>query len=564
MNLKEQIKQCYDVKGNLSFNKISKELLKLIEDNTTFLDQYNPKTQERVYCIMNDISTLLTCPITNKKLRFSPQNKIYSNSREFFQANKSIKNPANHKLRMDTHYDTVFEIYGLNKYNILSKSDCLNRFDELSPTTNSRITGTIAKNNIDFACSCIFYTKYLGEDLLKISERCYCIKNNISECPVDIHGNKLKYINRFDGYSKFASKVDSYQSYIDAAELEISKKFIVNGYIKELDSGTTKRLNVTCKTCNLTFTPFFKNALWKYIYCPGCDGVTGRSRMEVEVIDYIKSLGITNIIENDRKVLDGFEIDILLPDLNIGIEMCGILWHSFGTGYPRNNYNEKSEKYKHRAKYDKCKLKNISLLTIFENEWNLKRDIVKSIISNKLGKSINRIYARKCTCSTVSKRIANEFLENNHIQGRCSYSDAFGLHHNGELISLMCFGKRKITRGDCQDELIRFCNKSHTSVVGGASKILKFSKKQQFISYCDLRYSSGNLYDKLGMKLLRTTNPNYYYTLDKIHLLHRVNFQKHKIWDGKIPQTETQIMYSNGYRKIYDCGNLVFVYSNDK
>jgi hypothetical protein len=128
----------------------------------------------------------------------------------------------------------------------------------------------------------------------------------------------------------------------------------------------------------------------------------------------------------------------------------------------------------------------------------------------------------------------------------------------------VCFGTRKLTRGDASEELIRFCNKLNTSVVGGASKILKHSNKIKFISYCDLRYSDGNLYKKLGMTMLRKTIPNYYYTLDKIHLLNRIHFQKHKISEAGDTRTEKEIMYANEYRRIYDCGNLVFEYSNAK
>jgi hypothetical protein len=103
----------------------------------------------------------------------------------------------------------------------------------------------------------------------------------------------------------------------------------------------------------------------------------------------------------------------------------------------------------------------------------------------------------------------------------------------------------------------------NTSVVGGASKILKNSKVNDFISYCDLRYSNGNLYEALGMKLLRTTAPNYYY-VKHLTMYHRMNFQKHKISKVGDTRTEKEIMYSNGYRRIYDCGNLVFEYSNAK
>jgi hypothetical protein len=124
----------------------------------------------------------------------------------------------------------------------------------------------------------------------------------------------------------------------------------------------------------------------------------------------------------------------------------------------------------------------------------------------------------------------------------------------------MCFGKRKITRGEVKYELLRFCNKIGYSVIGGASKLLKNSNVRECISYCDLRYSNGNLYNKLGMKLINQSKPNYYYTKNNIDLLHRANFQKHKIINEPTSLTETDIMYDNGYRKIYDCGNLVYHY----
>ena len=49
-------------------------------------------------------------------------------------------------------------------------------------------------------------------------------------------------------------------------------------------------------------------------------------------------------------------------------------------------------------------------------------------------------------------------------------------------------------------ELLRFCNKLNTNVVGGAGKLLKFFidkyKPSKIISYCDRRWSNGNLYEK--------------------------------------------------------------------
>ena len=46
-----------------------------------------------------------------------------------------------------------------------------------------------------------------------------------------------------------------------------------------------------------------------------------------------------------------------------------------------------------------------------------KFDIVTSMIKNKLGKTENKIFARKCEIKHVDKQTSKEFQESNHIQG---------------------------------------------------------------------------------------------------------------------------------------------------
>ena len=72
------------------------------------------------------------------------------------------------------------------------------------------------------------------------------------------------------------------------------------------------------------------------------------------------------------------------------------------------------------------------------------------------------------------------------------------------------------------------------------------------------------MYSKLGFEYVHSSAPNYWYTLDGITLESRVKFQKHKlkeilpIFDPDL--TEYENMKKNKYRRIYDCGNLVFVW----
>jgi hypothetical protein len=128
----------------------------------------------------------------------------------------------------------------------------------------------------------------------------------------------------------------------------------------------------------------------------------------------------------------------------------------------------------------------------------------------------------------------------------------------------MSFGAYRKSLGQKSEqgkyELLRFCNKLNTSVVGGASRLLKYFIKMnnplEIISYSDKCWSSGNLYKELGFEYLSTSDPNYYYIIDDVRR-HRFNYRKDKLvklgHDAKL--TESQIMTNLGYDRIYDCGS---------
>ena len=192
-----------------------------------------------------------------------------------------------------------------------------------------------------------------------------------------------------------------------------------------------------------------------------------------------------------------------------------------------------------------------------------KKEIVKSVLRSKLGKSLHSIYARKCKLSEVSQQEATIFLNKNHIQGSKNSSVRLGLYQQGELVSLMTFSKRN-KKADW--ELDRFCSKLNTSVVGGASRLLKWfrlSYTGSIITYCDRRYSNGKFYEKLGFELSHISKPNYWYTKHYQFLESRNKYQKHKLTNllEKVDYslTEWENMKNHGFDKIYDCGNYVFI-----
>jgi hypothetical protein len=303
-----------------------------------------------------------------------------------------------------------------------------------------------------------------------------------------------------------------------------------------------------------------------YIRCLKCFPHR-KSIGEKEVLNFCESLvSETDVISNDRQFIKPIELDIVVPDYGLAIEYDGLYWHSSDDVLlERRDY--------HLEKTTKCEEKGLNLLHIFENEWQnpLKQKIWKSVIRNKLGKS-NKIYARKCEIREVSNKESVRFLENNHLQGNASASIRYGLYHDDALVALMTFGKSRFNK-KIDWELIRYCNLLNTSVVGGASRLFKHFVKNHtgsIISYADRRHSQGGLYKNLGFEFSHNSDPNYFYYHKKnntFQLESRQKYQKHKLHallENFEPYlSESQNMYNHGYRKIYDCGNQVWVFNRD-
>lgn len=266
---------------------------------------------------------------------------------------------------------------------------------------------------------------------------------------------------------------------------------------------------------------------------------------------------------NDRELIRPLELDILHD--NFAIEYNGLMWHSSGNSkFSMFNLKDSEVKSKHLIKTKLCEEKNIQLFHIFENEWIQKKPIWESVINSKLGKT-EKIYARKCEVKEINS--TSSFEDENHLQGRGNSSIKLGLFYGEDMVSIMTFGKSRFNKS-YDYELIRYCSKLNTTVVGGASKLLKHFernfKPKSLISYANRRWSQGGVYEKLGFDFLYNTQPNYFYFREgQMNLYSRNKFQKHKLpklLNNFNPElTETENMYNNGYRKIYDSGNKVYV-----
>lgn len=224
---------------------------------------------------------------------------------------------------------------------------------------------------------------------------------------------------------------------------------------------------------------------------------------------------------------------------------------------------------------DKLEDDNKNLIIIYPEDWISKKCIVKSRISNTLQKNTVNIGARNCKIIIPDNKTTKDFLMENHIQGHVNSSIKIALKYGDEVVSLMTFGKLRKNLGnksknDCY-EMLRFCNKKGTTVMGSANKLMKYFNlnfnPKIVISYADRCWTTihKNIYQELGFNLVGKTQPSYCYLVGE-KKYDRFRYRKDKLIEFGYDVnswTERKICGSNLIFRIYDAGCLKYELRND-
>ena len=318
-----------------------------------------------------------------------------------------------------------------------------------------------------------------------------------------------------------------------------------------------------CLKCNTIFKTTFYNLYHECNRCPKCYP-KGSSKEEKEIKDYIQSIYKGKIFINTRDIINPYELDIYLPELHLAIEYNGLYWHSEKFGREKNY---------HLKKLKMCLDKNIRLIQIFTDEWILNKKIVLTYLNKLIGLNrLNTLYARQCTVQFLDTSVKNEFLEKYHLQGSDKSKVNLGLIYKGQLVAVMTFSHGNIAKGSHTIkyiwELNRFCTKNDVyHIPGAASKLFTFFKKNyewsEIFSYADRRWFTGSMYYKLGFKLEKETQPNYwYFKANSCRRIHRFSLRKRPDEPKDVP--EWILRAQEGYFRVWDCGHLKFIIRNNK
>lgn len=443
----------------------------------------------------------------------------------------------------------VGHVFQLESVKESIKNTMIERYGEHYTKTDEYIEKTIDTNLDKFGEEWYTQTeKYSNETR----------KTNLEKFGNEVFFNSDYYKEKLEDYLR--NKNVEHLSQVKETRDKISetkKKKLKELYDKLYDIIIIKSDNSYVKyssTCGhvseISISGFYKRREANEILCTTCNPFN-ICKPKIEIAEYLDSLNIA--YTHNKYLYPKNQLDFYLPDYNIGIEHNGLYWHS----------EIHKEKGYHQSKTSFFKKKGIDIIHIWEDDWLYKKDIIKSILENRLDINTKSIYARKTIFKKIEDReIVKQFLEENHLQGYSNYSDCFGLLYKGDIVSIMTFGYRPLSD---KTELIRYSVKKNHSIVGGSDKLFKNSIKvldiNELISYQDSAIFNGSLYDRLGFI---KSDKNYlpYWWVVKGKRENRQKYTKQKlIKEGADPNlTEREIMYSRGYYKIWGCEQIRWEY----
>ena len=179
----------------------------------------------------------------------------------------------------------------------------------------------------------------------------------------------------------------------------LAKKFIENlnksncEFISfEYNCNKIIKVSFRCNKCNRIHTKFRCSLDKKirendYNFCPICNFTnTVISKPEKELAKYISECYKGNILRNDRTILNGYELDIVIPEKKLAFEFDGTYWHMDPRIYKETDINVKLNKTaKEIWDFDNNKIKlceqlGYKLIRIKEYDWVNDNSNVKQII----------------------------------------------------------------------------------------------------------------------------------------------------------------------------------------
>lgn len=311
------------------------------------------------------------------------------------------------------------------------------------------------------------------------SKKCYINSGHLQ--------NIKEEYNQKTGYSNPGQNPEIIEKINETKRLKRIKKYEELsdlGYIfisEELD-GFVKFKHVDCDNEFIVSVSDIFNRIGRdHELCNICNPYGKSSSIgEKEVLDYIKLFYNSTILENHR--FNGIELDIYLPELNLGIEYNGTYWHS----------ELFLDKEYHQRKLDICNSKNIRLFNVWEDDWDFKKEIIKMKIKNLIVKS-NIVNSNVKVIDNIE---ANELFKKYDLKNLLESDISIGVYTDENISSLMSF--EKINDNDWKIVNYFSLNENindYKLIIGKLKRLVSYDKLELII---DPTIESIDMFENLG------------------------------------------------------------------
>ena len=205
----------------------------------------------------------------------------------------------------------------------------------------------------------------------KIAERSRKLKETLRKNPDIVRNNALHY-------SELCKRK---RINVDYTEL---LKIIHPSHIEDLLNGNIKagdKILTKCPICgkyslhsfNGTFSVVSGNLkAGRGRLCDDCEFTYSTSKPEQKIYEYVTTIYSGECIRNSRDIISPLELDLYYPEKKIAIEYNGDYWHS----------EEFKDKDYHYNKFKMCNNLGITLVSIFESEWNSRSQEIKEYLKD--------------------------------------------------------------------------------------------------------------------------------------------------------------------------------------
>ncbi len=263
-----------------------------------------------------------------------------------------------------------------------------------------------------------------------------------------------------------------------------------------------------------------------------------------------------SICEKQLLMLDKDLSDNVCADVYISSINCAIIFHSI-TDY------EQKEGLNHV-------IQSIKIVHLWEDQWVFYKEKIHSKLKSLVGVT-NRIHGRETNPVKIDNKQLTEFLNKNHLNVPIKAKYKYGLLKDEELVAVMSFSKgRQIERKNAifhSFELLRFCNRLNTTVVGGFSKLLhhfiKIHNPDDVMTYVDNDWSDGQSFLALGFEISEKMPALEFWLNIKTgeREYPHIVMEKHKVSASKITNESDRASFLDkfGYKKLYNSGSYKLI-----